>query len=234
MKDEIFKQPVRKFFEFDDSVASVFDDMVGRSVPFYGVCQELIAQILSKMLHKNAKVVDLGCSTASTLLKIFEKRKDLGLFGYDSADAMIEIARAKARAYGADINFKICDITTSKLIKNDATLLNYTLQFIRPIKRSDFIKKIYENLNDNGIFIFSEKLIFENKKLSKNMIEIYENYKEDQGYSKFEISQKRQALENVLIPYTYDENRNLVAQNGFRDFECIFKWANFATFITFK
>lgn len=234
MKDEIFKNSYEKMFEFDESVASVFDDMIMRSVPFYGVCQDLMAEILSQILPQNATICDLGCSTATTLLKIYSKRKDLRLFGYDNAKAMIEIATSKSKAYGAKIDFKVCDITDCVFEKCDAALINYTLQFIRPIKRDEFIRKIYENLSQNGVLILSEKLVFEDKKFAKNMIEIYEKYKENQGYSKFEITQKRKALENVLIPYTYEENQNLLLHNGFRNFECIFKWANFATFIAFK
>ena len=112
--------------------------------------------------------------------------------------------------------------------------MNYTLQFIRPPKRQDFVAKIYRSLNDGGVFVFSEKLIFEDKTLSKNMIEIYEKYKLEQGYSRYEIAQKREALENVLIPYTEAENRNLALSAGFKNVECMFRWANFATFVAFK
>lgn len=96
------------------------------------------------------------------------------------------------------------------------------------------MRKICENLSDNGVLIFAEKLVFSDKTLSKEMIEIYENYKENQGYSKFEIAEKRKALENVLIPYTEDENKTLALSSGFSSVECIFKWANFAVFMAKK
>ena len=44
MKDEIFKQPILKQFEFDENVASVFDDMISRSVPFYDISSNLMAE----------------------------------------------------------------------------------------------------------------------------------------------------------------------------------------------
>ena len=103
MKDEIFKKPIEKQFEFDNSVASVFDDMINRSVPYYDTAQNLIADITDKFLKKSAKVVDLGCSTASTLLKISHIRDDLDLTGVDNAPAMIENAKAKIAAFGANI-----------------------------------------------------------------------------------------------------------------------------------
>ena len=68
MRDEIFKEPIKKQFEFDDFVVSVFDDMIGRSVPFYDVSGKLVSEILAKILPAKARVIDLGCSTATSLL----------------------------------------------------------------------------------------------------------------------------------------------------------------------
>lgn len=233
MRDEIFKEPIKKQFEFDNSVASVFDDMINRSVPYYGVAQNLIVEILIQRLKENMCVIDLGCSTASTLLKIAHIRSDLKLVGVDNAKAMIENARAKISAFGADISLIEADILELEF-NADAVLMNYTLQFIRPPKRQEFVNKIYSSLNENGIFIFSEKLVFDDKIFTKNMIEIYEKYKLEQGYSRYEIAQKREALENVLIPYTEQENMALAKQAGFKDIQCVFKWGNFATFVAFK
>lgn len=233
-KDKIFTKPIKKQFEFDEAVVSVFDDMIGRSVPYYGVCVDLITQILAKNLAKNASVIDLGCSTATTLLSIHEARSDLVLSGIDSSEAMIKTAKDKAQAYGARLNLEVGDILEREISGFDAVLLNYTLQFIRPIKRAEFVAKIYNSLNENGIFVFSEKIIYEDKKFAKNMIEIYENYKQSQGYSRYEIAQKREALENVLIPYTEDENRTLVLNAGFKRVESVFKWGNFMSFVAFK
>jgi len=80
----------------------------------------------------------------------------------------------------------------------------------------------------------SEKLITQNKRLNKIMIDIYYDFKKEMGYSEYEIAQKREALENVLIPYTMDENIEMLKKAGFRDIEVIFRWNNFATFIAFK
>ncbi|HEG3131298.1 TPA: carboxy-S-adenosyl-L-methionine synthase CmoA, partial [Campylobacter jejuni] len=56
MKDELFKQSPKKQFEFDKSVASVFDDMINRSVPFYRENLELCGNLLAKILPTNASV----------------------------------------------------------------------------------------------------------------------------------------------------------------------------------
>ena len=234
MRDEVFKNVISKQFEFDESVASVFDDMVSRSVPFYKQTQELIVLFLSKRLEQGAKVVDLGCSTATTLLELYRLRPDLELVGLDSSPAMLQRATNRDYVYGAKLNLIEAVILEYDYGKADAVLLNYTLQFIRPIKRDDFVKKIFASLEYDGLFVFSEKLVYDDKKLDLEMINIYQEYKEAQGYSKFEIAQKRQALENVLIPYSENENKELCKNAGFCNVETLFKWANFASFIAFK
>ena len=167
MKDEIFKEPIKKQFEFDASVASVFDDMIGRSVPYYAASQKLIADFLAQILPQNSSAIDLGCSPASTLLALWRKRNDLALKGVDNAPAMLQNARAKIEAYGARIELELADILECKFDARDAVLMNYTLQFIRPPKRQDFVAKIYRALNDGGVFVFSEKLLFVVKTRSK-------------------------------------------------------------------
>ena len=233
--DKVFTKPIEKQFEFDASVASVFDDMASRSIPFYKENLYLIASVLSRLLKPNSLVVDLGCSTANTLLALHRHSKSpLKLVGIDNAVPMLEIAQDKARAYGVEVEFIMEDITTCKLPKADSFIANYTLQFIRPPKRSILVEQIYNALKENGYFIFSEKIIYADKVLDKIMVDHYLEFKKTQGYSDFEIAQKREALENVLVPYTEAENHEMALKVGFSKVETLFKWGNFATFLAIK
>lgn len=235
MRDEVFKKPVGKQFEFDSSVASVFDDMIGRSVPFYGQTLELVSSLVSSFAKDEDVVLDLGCSTANTLLKIYQKADvKLELIGLDNANAMLEIARQKALAYGAKLDLRFADMLECELPESNFIISNYTLQFIRPLDRASFVQKIYNSLRKNGLCFISEKIIYEDKKLDKQMIEMYKNFKKTQGYSEFEISQKREALENILVPYTEEENVKMLQNAGFKSIQSIMKWGNFMTFLCIK
>ena len=234
-KDKIFTKPISKQFEFDNEVASVFDDMLNRSVPFYDEVLNLTVYFALKYLKNDDIVYDLGCSTASTLIKLAQKSSiKLKLIGVDNSNAMIKQAISKTKAYGLDINFINDDIFNVNLKLANVIISNYTLQFIRPLQRKKLIKKIYNSLRDGAVFIFSEKIISENKTLNKLMIDKYYDFKKTNGYSDFEISSKREALENVLIPYSYDENKKMCIDVGFKSFNCVFQWINFATFIATK
>jgi len=235
MKDKLFEKPIKKQFEFDEDVASVFDDMLSRSVPHYEEMLKLTTSFSLKYTKENSTVYDLGCSTATTLINIAKNSATtLNLIGIDTSNAMLNRAKHKANAYGIDIKFIEDDIFNVDFKSSNVIIANYTLQFIRPLQREKLIQKIYDSLEKGSIFIFSEKVITDNKILNKQFIDEYYNFKKTQGYSEFEISQKREALENVLIPYSYEENKKMILDAGFTNFDCIFKWINFATFVAIK
>lgn len=234
MKDEIFKTPQDTQFDFNDDVVSVFDDMLVRSVPFYETLSKLQIELISRLGAKNSSALDLGSSTGTFLISLWQRRKDMRLKGIDSSKAMIKNAKQKKRAIKADIKF-VCEKIENFNDKNiDFIISNYTLQFIRPAKRQDLVSKIYKSLQKGGSFILSEKIVSKNKKLSKQMIEIYHNYKKQQGYSDYEIATKRKALENVLVPYTDKENQQMLLRSGFKHVEVIFRWNNFASYLAIK
>ena len=235
MNDKVFAKPIKKQFEFDEEVAAVFDDMLARSVPFYEESQKITEFFVHKNLKDAGVVYDLGCSTASLLINISRKLKvDATLVGLDNSEAMLSRARKKCEAFGADVELKNADILTYDYKKANIFISNYTLQFIRPLVREELIQKIANSLEDDGVFIFSEKVISHHSKLNKDLIECYYDFKKTQGYSEYEIMQKREALENVLVPYSEEENIKMALKAGFSHCEVVFRWANFTTFIALK
>ena len=235
MNDKVFTKPIKKQFEFDEEVAAVFDDMLQRSVPYYKESQNITEFFALKYLNKDSILYDLGSSTASLLISISKKLDaDAQLIGLDNSEAMLEQARKKAVALGADIELYNADILEYEYKKASVFVSNYTLQFIRPLVREELVKKIYDSLEDGGVFIFSEKVISHHSKLNKELIECYYDFKKEQGYSEYEIMQKREALENVLVPYSEDENIKMAKNCGFSHCEAVFRWANFATFVAIK
>lgn len=234
--DTLFTKPITKQFEFDADVAAVFDDMLSRSVPFYKESLNLTRRFAANALSEGGRVIDLGCSTASLLLEIERscKESDIELIGIDNSAAMISHAHKKCEAFGSKITLVEGDILEYPFETTRVVICNYTLQFIRPMVREQLIRKIYDSLEEGGVFIFSEKVLSEDPKLNKELIDCYYDFKKEQGYSEYEIVQKREALENVLIPYTMNENIEMVKKSGFVTCDVLFRWANFATFIARK
>jgi tRNA (cmo5U34)-methyltransferase len=237
--DRLFESgAVSEDFTFNDQVAEVFDDMLSRSIPFYAQVIDCMATILRQKAQQGTTVYDLGCATGTTLLELARRLPDLDLHfvGLDNAPAMLAKARRKAEMFSksALVRFREDDITSAALPDGGVILCNYTLQFIRPLTRPQFVRHLYEVLPPGGLLLVSEKVISHDPMLNRVYIELYHQFKLRQGYSELEIAAKREALENILIPFSIDENRDLLTLAGFSSVETFFQWFNFASFIAVK
>ena len=121
-----------------------------------------------------------------------------------------------------------------KISDASVVIMNLALQFVRPLNRNKLIKTIYNGLKTNGCFILVEKVLGENSFFNRTFINLYYDFKKRQGYSELEIAKKREALENVLIPYRLNENLELLRINGFKDTDIFFKWYNFCGILALK
>jgi tRNA (cmo5U34)-methyltransferase len=110
----------------------------------------------------------------------------------------------------------------------------WTLQFIRPLGRDRLIRRIFDSLGDGGALICCEKILTNDSDMNRFFVDFYYDFKRRNGYSEDEILRKREALENVLVPYRADENIELFRHNGFQIVETFFQWYNFCGFLCVK
>lgn len=242
-RDDIFQTNTARSndFEFNKEVAEVFDDMLLRSVPFYREQQHMLKEIGKKFWIPGTKIYDLGCSTATTLVNLCgELDKSARLIGYDNSYPMLEQAQLKINEIGlADrIELRHADFNAplSELSLENASVITmcWTLQFVRPLQRDNLIKWIYQELVDGGVLIVTEKVLTNDSHMNRFFIDFYYEFKRRNGYSEHEILRKREALENVLVPYRIDENLEMFRRYGFDIVETFFQWYNFAGFLCVK
>ena len=238
-KDTIFKSKLEKNkdFEFNAEVATVFDDMVSRSIPFYGEIHKIILDILSKSFEEGDRIYDLGCSTGNTLSSIskFLGGRKSNLIGIDNSASMLSVCEKKFKDQGiTNIDLINGDLEKFDFQTSGSIIMNYTLQFINPLKRLELLQKIYWSLRPGGIFFLSEKIKVENSEIDSLFIDLYYDFKRRNGYSELEISQKREALEKVLNPLTPTSQIELLKMAGFKKVEVLFRWYNFACYIGIK
>jgi len=239
-KDQIFADSADKAndFTFDSKVAGVFDDMVSRSVPFYDEIQRMTCELSIDFAQNNTNVYDLGCSTGTTFLQLDGKMDpSINLIGIDNSAPMLKQAAEKLEdvAKNRTVQLHHADIEGDYTLENaSVVLLVLTLQFVRPLHREKIAQKIYDGMNKNGVLIIVEKLLSADSTLNRLFIEHYYEHKRKQGYSETEIVQKREALENVLIPYRMEENIGMLKDVGFSHVEDFFRWYNFSGIIAVK
>lgn len=227
-------------FIFDDDVADVFDDMLERSVPFYIEVQRIAVELTTSLAHRNGIVYDIGCSTGNTLLGIIEAldpASQIRLVGIEPAPGMREAAAKKLSAIPHPERVEIVPHMIedmAELPDAQVIIMLYTMQFIRPIDRPKIMRMLHRSLRPGGYLIVAEKILAEDRRMGRLFIELYHSYKRRHGYSDMAISRKREALENVLVPFTEVENIRLMREAGFAAVERVFQWYNFAAYIAWK
>jgi len=240
MKDEVFKQPQGDIadFNFGEKVASVFDDMLDRSVPFYSEMQRMIGEMAADFAVPGTNFYDLGCSTGTTMLMLDRQvPKDVRFVGVDNSEEMLKRCRAKLTEHGFNRPHELlcADLNQGVRIENASMVaMVLTLQFIRPLYRDRLIETILKGMNENGCLILVEKVLGEDSLINRLFIKYYYDLKKSHGYSELEIAQKREALENVLVPYKLLENREMLTRAGFRYCDVFFKWYNFSALVAVK
>ncbi len=242
-RDRVFVESTARAsdFVFNTEVARVFDDMIVRSIPLYLEQQCMIKEIGKKFWIPGTDVYDLGCSTATTLINLCrEIEGSVRFVGYDNSIPMLERAKRKIKENGFEnrIEVRYGDLNEDplKLSLDNASVVTmcFTLQFLRPLKRDYLIRRIYNGLVEGGVLVVTEKILTNSSHMNRFFIDFYYDFKKRNGYSENEILRKREALENVLIPYRIDENLELFRRNGFEIVETFFQWYNFAGFLCVK
>jgi len=225
-------------FTFDEQVAGVFANMISRSVPGYATVINMSRVLASQYVREGTQCYDLGCSLGATTLALDKGITANGckIIAVDNSSAMLKkagelIREAKPQTPVELVNDDIRDVAI-----NNASIitLNFTLQFLPIDERLGLIKKIYQGLNVGGIVILSEKIKFTDNELEQHHIDMHHEFKRANGYNDLEISQKRSALDNVLIPETLEEHQQRFLDAGFRRADIWFQCFNFISIIARK
>ena len=216
MRDEIIPG---KEWSFNEDVANVFDDMLGRSIPGYENMRDTVIKMISPIITNGGHILDLGCSHGEMIAKLI---KDLGssmyvnYVGIDSSTAMV----SKARTRCADdervtiVHGNIADAEMQRL-RYDSILSILTLQFIPIEHRQDILKQVHDALTPNGCFILVEKVLGESSSGQDHLVSVYHQMKKDNGYSEEQVEAKRLSLQNVLVPVRASENIRMLKSAGF-------------------
>ncbi len=238
-KDSIYANPLGEVdsFKFDEKVVNVFPDMIERSVPGYRAIINAIGLLAEKFYQENTRCYDLGCSLGAASLSMHHHiARPCEIIAVDSSAAMLNGLQTFLRQSDEVFNIRVecADIRDIAIENASVAVVNFTLQFLPIADRQSFIEKVYQGLQPGGILILSEKLEYDDPRQQTLQTDLHHLFKQSQGYSELEISQKRSALENVLLTETFDQHRARLLNAGFSSVEIWFQYFNFASMIALK
>jgi len=239
-KDHLYDVPLEKVgdFVFNQAVVDVFNNMISRSVPGYAAIEKMSGVLAGKYIQPNTACYDLGCSLGTTIQSMLEHIEvtPVTIHGIDNSEAMVRECKKRLKRLQHHANLNITCSSIEDVIVQNASMvvLNFSLQFVARDKRDAVLQKVCDGLVSNGICIVSEKVHFPSGDEEQLQQDLHHSFKRLQGYSDMEISQKRTALENVLITDTIDEHVRRFNDAGFRHVYKWFQCFNFVSFIGIK
>jgi tRNA (cmo5U34)-methyltransferase len=239
-RDSIYAQPQEQVvdFAFTEAVADVFPDMIRRSVPGYETIIGLLGVIARRYAQADSRIYDLGCSLGAATLSMASQIRVPGVsfVCVDNSSAMTSrCGQIMQRHLPAGQVEVLCDDIQQVGLENaSVVVLNFTLQFLKPADRLAMLRKIYAGLRPGGVLVLSEKLRFADPAEQELMTGLHLEFKRANGYSELEISQKRSALENVLVPDTFGEHAERLQTAGFTQVVNWFQGFSFASLLAVK
>lgn len=234
-RDEVFRKPQQQIvdFVFDETVAAAFTDMIRRSVPGYEVVVPMTGLLAARALTdaRHPLIYDLGCSLGATTLAVLRAlgSEPCRLIAVDNSAAML--SRAAGIVTDDRVKFVEADINTLELQPCAVVLMNWVLQFLDPAARLSLLTRIRARMDPGGLLIVSEKIRFTNAAEQAYCEAAHLDFKRANGYSELEISQKRTALENVMIIDSEEDHRARFAAAGFKSTQKWFQCLNWASFL---
>ncbi len=239
-KDTLYRsvnEPIKPF-EFNQHVADVFPDMIERSVPGYPLTISMLSVIAGEYAQEHSNIYDLGCSLGAASLAVRQglKNKSCKIIAIDNSPAMID-ACVKDIADDENNNricFELGDVLQTRIEKASIVVMNFTLQFIPLASRQTLLNKIYQGLLPGGVLVLSEKIIFDDNAETDTMNNLHHHMKALNGYDQLEIANKRDALEQVLIPETQENHQQRIKNAGFTQSFVWLKCFNFISLIAIK
>ena len=239
-KDRIYSEPLTAIagFTFDDKVASVFPDMIQRSVPGYNTIIAMTGVLAERYAQPYTLCYDLGCSLGASMLAMRARLdgRDCEIVGIDNSAAMIERCRSVVAAdtHSTPINLLLGDINTTPIENASVAVMNFTLQFVAVEQRDALLTRIGVNVRAGGILVLSEKVCFDDPHLQALNTDLHHAFKRGNGYSDLEIAQKRSALDNTLVPETIATHRERLQRAGFSSVDVWYQCFNFASLVAVK
>ena len=229
-------------FRFNEAVARVFPDMLRRSIPGYSASIEAIGSLAARYVRAGSNCYDLGCSLGAATLAMRQgiAQPTCRVVAVDTAPAMIERCREiiaeddRLRGPETQVDLVEGDIREIEIVNASMVVLNYTLQFVAPDDRNALIRRIYNGLNAGGLLVLSEKVIDEDPDMEKLLVDLHHEHKRRSHYSALEVSRKRAALENVLVPESVAAHRTRLKDAGFSRSAVWLRYFNFVSIIAIR
>jgi len=232
--------PARERWEFDESVASVFEDMLRRSIPQLDAMRDVVTNLADRYARPGSSIVDLGASRGDAIAPLIARAELRNVFELvETSKPMLEVCRTRFAGeiatrrvfvHGTDLRAGYPSLS----MRASVTLAVLTMQFLPINHRQRILRDVFKATMPGGALIVVEKVLGSDAEADEALTALYHAEKEAVGYSRDEIDRKAASLEGVLVPCTARWNEDLLRGAGFTTVECVWRCLSFGAWLAVR
>lgn len=207
-----------------------YDELIQKLIPKYTEMHSLVVQLVDFPNDKKLSILDLGVGTGQTALSLLKKFSNANLDGVDISPKMIGQAKIRLKNFLDRITFSEQDIKDLKITKSyDACVAVLSIHHLNENQKPKLFRKIFDNLNENGVFVIGDIIKFDSEKETKDKEEewrnfLIKNFGKKEGQYWFENYQEED------LPSSVSNQLKWLKQAGFKEVKCIWEHMNYAVF----
>jgi len=205
-----------------------YDGLIPRLIPRYHEQHDLILQLIPFETNANIKVLDLGAGTgilSALILPAFPQAKVLA---FDMAENMLKICQTNLSAFQERLTLQQGNFAEDDFGNGyDLVVSSLAIHHLDGARKQTLFKKLFQSMNSGGILLIRDIVTGGTPRLTEQYEQLWRQYMKDSGEDDKIWFQKY--LEED-IPSSMEEQTKWLAESGFADVGCHWRYLNFAIF----
>ena len=203
--------------------AGIYDDKIVNVLPYYREYHGQIIDLVKSMDLKDPDWLDTGCGTGTLAQRVLESRSDVKFTLCDPSEKMLQEAEEKLT--GRDIRF--LNISSQQIpfrSEFDVVTAVQSHHYLKPEERADAVRKCYNALRENGVFITFENIRMSAENSEDIAVSRWARFLADHGNPPEDVQMQLDRRGTEVLPITIEEHISLLRRCGFKSADLL--WAS--------
>lgn len=207
-----------------------YDNYIRHVVPKYDEIQDAVLRAIPFADNDRFDVLELGLGTGETTIRMLSKFKRCRIDAIDYSDEMIQISARRLKNYSSKFTvFNQDFIRFLPKEKYDLIISTLAIHHVRDKDKRLILKKVYNKLKYNGVFINGDMVMFNDEYLNQESEEIYTDFlRAHLTYGEYLLFKKRVSADD--FPTNLEKHIEDMKRIGFRDVAIIWRYYGFAVY----
>jgi len=205
-----------------------YDGLIPRLIPRYHEQHDLILQLIPFETNANIKVLDLGAGTGILSALILEAFPQAKVLAFDMAENMLKICQTNLSAFQERLTLQQGNFAEDDFGNGyDLVVSSLAIHHLDGARKQTLFKKLFQSMNSGEILLIRDIVTGGTPRLTEQYEQLWRQYMKDSGEDDKIWFQKY--LEED-IPSSIEEQTKWLAESGFADVGCHWRYLNFAIF----